>query len=107
MNKNKKWWKKDGRKTCNKEKHKKKSKEIHLKKYGRVLEKMKDNKETKLTFEKSRKKEAPSMKKTAWFCHIVRVKGKTFSKEKSKTWEEFFTEMEGKSEKAGTDIFPE
>ena len=30
------------------------------------------------------------MKKTAWFCQIVRVKGKTFSKEKSKTWEEEF-----------------
>ena len=48
------------------------------------------------------------MKKTAWFCQIVRVKGKTFSKEKSRTWEEeFFKEMEGKSEKAGTDIFSE
>ena len=27
------------------------------------------------------------MKKTVWFCQTLRVKGKTFSKEKSKTWE--------------------
>ena len=48
------------------------------------------------------------MKKTAWFCQIVRVKGKTFSKEKSKTWEEeFFKENGGKKSKSGTDIFSE
>ena len=52
--------------------------------------KKKDKKETKLTLKKSREKEDPSMKKTAWFCQIARVKGKTFSKEKSRTWEEDF-----------------
>ena len=82
------WWtktrsdaKEDGRKTCKKEKHKK-SKEIHFNTED-LEKKRKDKKETKLTLKKkSRKKEDPSMKKTAWFCQIVRVKGKTFSKEK-------------------------
>ena len=69
--------------------------------------KKQDKKETKLTFQKSRKKEYPSMKKNAWFCQILRVKGKTFSKEKSKTWEEFFWENGWKKSKSGTDIFSE
>ena len=43
------------------------------------------------------------MKKTVWFCQTVRVKGKTFSKEKSKTWD--FFNLEGCSEKAGRDFF--
>ena len=46
------------------------------------------------------------MKKTVWFCQTVRVKGKTFSKEKSKTWEkEFFKKMEWYSERARTFFF--
>ena len=46
------------------------------------------------------------MKKTVWFCQTVRVKGKTFSKEKSKTWEkEFLKKMEWYSERARTAFF--
>ena len=46
------------------------------------------------------------MKKTVCFCQTPRVKGKTFSREKSKTWEkEFLKKMKGFCEKARTAFF--
>ena len=100
MNKNKKWWKKDGRKTGKKVKHKTKFERDSVFQIRKSSWKRRIKRETKLTLKQSRKqKEDPSMKKTAWFCQIERVKGKTFSKEKSKTWEDFFKKMEGKSQK--------
>ena len=105
---NMKWWKKDGRKTCNKEKHKKFERDSFFK-YGRVLEKKrKDKKETKLTLQKSREKGRSLHEENCMILSDCKGQGQNIFKEKSRTWEEeFFKEMEGKSEKAGTDIFSE